>query len=83
MDSITVKGCKSFKDTTVHLRPINILIGSNGAGKSIFLSMFELLGNLVYLTACLIRADVCVYEGFLLISLMNVESKDFFEYEKD
>lgn len=45
MDSISVKGYKSFKDITVHLNPINILIGSNGAGKSNFLSLFALLGN--------------------------------------
>ena len=45
MDSIAVKGYKSFKDITVPLKPINILIGSNGAGKSNFLSLFALLGN--------------------------------------
>lgn len=45
MDSITVQGYKSFKDLTVPLSKINILIGSNGAGKSNFLSLFELLGN--------------------------------------
>ncbi len=45
MDSITVKGYKSFKDITVSLKPINILIGSNGAGKSNFLSLFALMGN--------------------------------------
>lgn len=45
MDSITVKGYKSFKDMTVPLSKINILIGSNGAGKSNFLSLFALLGN--------------------------------------
>lgn len=45
MDSITIKGYKSFKNISVPLRPINILIGSNGAGKSNFLSLFELLGN--------------------------------------
>lgn len=51
MDSITIKGYKSFKDITVPLNKINILIGSNGAGKSNFLSLFEFLGN--------------AYEGFL------------------
>lgn len=51
MNSITIKGYKSFKDITVHLGKINILIGSNGAGKSNFLSLFALLGN--------------AYEGFL------------------
>ncbi|MBD5384947.1 AAA family ATPase [bacterium] len=45
MDYIAVKGYKSFKDITVPLKPINILIGSNGAGKSNFLSLFALLGN--------------------------------------
>lgn len=45
MDSITIKGYKSFKDITVPLNAINILIGSNGAGKSNFLSLFALLGN--------------------------------------
>lgn len=45
MDSITVKGYKSFKDITVSLSKVNILIGSNGAGKSNFLSLFALLGN--------------------------------------
>lgn len=51
MDSISVKGYKSFKDITVPLNTINILIGANGAGKSNFLSLFELVGN--------------AYEGFL------------------
>ena len=55
MDSITIKGYKSFKDITVPLRKINILIGSNGAGKSNFLSLFELLGN--------------AYDGFLARSV--------------
>ncbi len=45
MDSITIKGYKSFKDITVDLGKINILIGSNGAGKSNFLSLFALLGE--------------------------------------
>lgn len=45
MDSITIRGYKSFKEVTVNLGKINILIGSNGAGKSNFLSLFALLGN--------------------------------------
>ncbi len=55
MDSISVKGYKSFKDITVPLKKINILIGSNGAGKSNFLSILEWIGN--------------VYEGFLTRSV--------------
>lgn len=38
MDKIEIKGYKSFKDLTLDLRAINILIGSNGSGKSNFLS---------------------------------------------
>lgn len=45
MDSVSIKGYKSFKDITVPLNKINILIGSNGSGKSNFLSVFELLGK--------------------------------------
>ncbi len=46
MDSIKVVGYKSFRELTVQLRPINLLIGANGAGKSNFLSLFEMLGNI-------------------------------------
>lgn len=45
MDSVAIKGYKSFKDFTVSLRDINLLIGANGAGKSNFLTVFELLSN--------------------------------------
>lgn len=46
MDKIEIKGYKSFKDLTLELRPINILIGSNGSGKSNFLSFFEFLNRM-------------------------------------
>lgn len=45
MDRIRIKGYKSFGDLDFNLRKINMLIGSNGAGKSNFLSVFELLGR--------------------------------------
>ena len=48
MDAITIRGYKSIRDATVELRPINILIGANGAGKSNFLSFFDLLNNLYH-----------------------------------
>jgi predicted ATPase len=37
MESIEIKGYKSVKDAKLDIRPINILIGANGAGKSNFL----------------------------------------------
>lgn len=46
MDFIEIKGYKSIKDARIELRPINILIGANGSGKSNFLSFFEFLNNL-------------------------------------
>ena len=46
MDYIRINGYKSFKNLSVQLRPINLLIGANGAGKSNFLSLFEMLGNI-------------------------------------
>lgn len=46
MDSIKIKGYKSFRELTVPLKKINLLIGANGSGKSNFLSLFELLGNI-------------------------------------
>lgn len=45
MDKIIIKGYKSFEEINFNLRKINLLIGSNGAGKSNFLSLFELLGR--------------------------------------
>lgn len=40
---IKIEGYKSIKKMELELTPINILIGSNGAGKSNFLSFFNLL----------------------------------------
>lgn len=46
MDYIEIKGYKSIKYAKVRFKPINILIGANGAGKSNFLSFFEFLNKL-------------------------------------
>lgn len=47
IDFIEIKGFKSIKSAKLELRPINILIGANGSGKSNFISFFEFL-NRVY-----------------------------------
>ena len=47
MDKIQIRGYKSIKDVSIDLKPINILIGANGAGKSNFVSFFEFI-NIVY-----------------------------------
>ncbi len=44
MNNISIKGYKSFRNIELGLKRINLLIGANGAGKSNFLSLFEMLG---------------------------------------
>jgi len=44
---IVIKGYKSIKDCDLELKNINVLIGSNGAGKSNFISVFELLQSIL------------------------------------
>jgi predicted ATPase len=43
VDRITVRGFKSIREMDLELRPINVLVGANGAGKSNFLGVFSLL----------------------------------------
>jgi len=44
---IVINGFKSIKKSDVKLSMINVLIGSNGAGKSNFISIFTLLNNII------------------------------------
>lgn len=44
---IEVEGFKSLKDVTLDLGMLNVLIGSNGSGKSNLISLFYLLQNIV------------------------------------
>ncbi|MHA7944282.1 AAA family ATPase [Formosa sp. 3Alg 14/1] len=46
IDKIQIKGYKSIRDITIELKPINILIGANGVGKSNFISFFKFLHNI-------------------------------------
>lgn len=47
IDKIEIKGYKSIKELSLRLNPVNILIGSNGVGKSNFISFFKFL-NTIY-----------------------------------
>lgn len=47
LDRIRVAGFRSIKDQTVELRPLNLLIGANGSGKSNFMGIFRLLSEIV------------------------------------
>lgn len=44
---ITIKGYKSIRELDLELKPLNVLIGANGAGKSNFVGTFRLLNQLV------------------------------------
>ena len=40
---ISISGYKSIEKADIELRPMNVLIGANGAGKSNLISFFELI----------------------------------------
>lgn len=46
IDSLQIKGFKSIRSLEMELKPINVLIGSNGSGKSNFISYFQMLAQL-------------------------------------
>lgn len=43
LSKIKIKGFKSIKECSLELNGINVLIGSNGVGKSNFISTFSLM----------------------------------------
>ncbi|MCL1976375.1 MAG: AAA family ATPase [Firmicutes bacterium] len=47
LNRIAIKGFKSIKECELALKNINILVGANGAGKSNFISIFEMLGRVL------------------------------------
>ena len=47
LDKIEIEGFKSIKLLDLELRPMNVLIGANGSGKSNFISLFNLLNQMV------------------------------------
>jgi predicted ATPase len=46
LSKIKIKGFKSIRELDLELKPINILIGANGVGKSNFISFFKLINNI-------------------------------------
>ena len=47
LKSIQIKGFRSIKKMTLELRPLNILIGANGAGKSNLIAFFKLVNEMM------------------------------------
>lgn len=46
LKKIEVKGFKSIKEMTLELKPLNIMIGINGSGKSNFISLFKMINKM-------------------------------------
>jgi predicted ATPase len=47
LQRLIIKGFKSIKTMDLELRPLNILIGANGAGKSNLISFFKMLNEMM------------------------------------
>jgi predicted ATPase len=47
LNRIRIKGFKSIGEMDLTLSDLNVLIGANGAGKSNFISAFQLLNNII------------------------------------
>jgi predicted ATPase len=47
LTSLRLAGWKSIRDVTIDLRPLNVLIGANGAGKSNLVSFFKMLNEMI------------------------------------
>ncbi|MET3501204.1 putative ATPase [Mucilaginibacter rubeus] len=78
MDYIEIKGYKSIKEAKVELKPINILIGANGSGKSNFISFFDFLNrvsnqNLREYVGLNGGAEKFLYQGSKITSQISAE----------
>ena len=47
LTSLRLAGWKSIRDAKIELRPLNVLIGANGAGKSNLVSFFKLINEMM------------------------------------
>ncbi len=47
LERVVLKGFKTFRALDLELRPVNVLIGANGAGKSNFISLFKMLNRMM------------------------------------
>ena len=47
LKNVEIKGFRSIKEMALELRPLNVLIGANGAGKSNLIAFFKLVNELM------------------------------------
>ncbi len=79
---IHISGFRSIRDQEIELRPVNVLIGANGSGKSNLVSLFSMLNfamteSLQAFVADKGYADSILYYGVKATPQMEVE----FEFE--
>lgn len=65
INNIQISNYKSIRELNLEMKPINILIGSNGAGKSNFISFFKFLKNIYDQNLQLFIAEEGSSEDFL------------------
>jgi predicted ATPase len=47
IETVRIKGFRSIKEMELDLRPLNVLVGANGAGKSNLVSFFKLINEIM------------------------------------
>jgi predicted ATPase len=78
LDRINIENFKSLKNLNIELKPLNVFIGANGAGKSNFVGVFRFLnhlvdGNLQNHVAASGGADKIVYFGRKVTEKMSIK----------
>lgn len=88
LSKIEIAGFKSIKACELELHDINVLIGSNGAGKSNFISVFSLLKNILAKNLELYAAQIGInslfYNGRKITNKIVMEftfGKDLYAFE--
>jgi predicted ATPase len=79
IERIKLKNFRSIQDLDLELKPLNVLIGRNGSGKSNFLSFFHLLGEGAYKR--LNKTIVNQLRGFEFLRYMNAQNEENITWE--
>ena len=78
LSRIRINGYKSIRSCDLELKNINVLIGTNGAGKSNFISVFSLIQNMLneklQLTSALTGIDAMLYKGSKITDKIGIEA---------
>lgn len=83
LESIRIKGFKSYSDATLNLEPLTIMIGANASGKSNAIEALKLLswiaqGNSLRSIASMVQKQSHRFRG--LVQELGFHGKDVFEF---